>query len=176
MKRAPANLALFLALSLPAQGDEEKIFHLKNGRKIQGELIEETKTTYVIRSATGKLFVAKDQVKSVEAPPVPSKPFLEPDKRRPSEGDDAAVSTPSQTTPSSGSSTPSTSRGSTPLPTSSYTGPLASGSEIESARKALLAVPQVTIEDQAGTTAAREKACDEIMKTCSLGEIGRAHV
>jgi hypothetical protein len=48
---------------------EEKVFKLRNGRSIQGELVEETRSAYLVQVATGTVRLAKETVASIEAAP-----------------------------------------------------------------------------------------------------------
>ncbi len=85
--RLLAVLVLALACTMPAKADEpstgecsEKIFFLKNGRKIRAQLVEENPTQYVIRSPGGRSTLARGDVVRIEEPPT-GRPFLEPPKK-----------------------------------------------------------------------------------------------
>jgi hypothetical protein len=73
---------LVVLLAVPALAGDEKIFHLRNGRKIEGELIDDTPANYIIRLPEGGTTkLAKGMVAKVEdAPPrepPPKKPAPE---------------------------------------------------------------------------------------------------
>ncbi len=48
---------------------DERVFKLRDGRSIQGELVEETRSAYIVQVATGTVRLAKETVASIEAAP-----------------------------------------------------------------------------------------------------------
>lgn len=150
---------LLLAFASAALADgTEKIFRLKNGRKMQGEIIEETTTSYVIRTSGGKTTLPKDLVASVENPPPPPKPFLEPENHPAASPDEPSATAPM--TPSGDDKTPA------PPPTAVSESPLASETEIADAKKQLADVPaSASTEDEKAT---REKALKSVREAVSL--------
>lgn len=80
------RLALVLTVVVAASGPalaEEKVFHLKNGRRVRGDLVEETTTAYVVKTAGGRVTLVRDDVTRIEAAETP-KGVLEPERRKPS--------------------------------------------------------------------------------------------
>lgn len=143
---------LLLVVSV-AHGDAEKVFRLKNGRKIQGEVLEETPTTFVVRSSSGKTTIQKDSIDAVEET-TPDKTFLAPEKPATAE---VTSPTPSATTDPPPPSRPIVGRPSVAS---------ATDSELAAAKKSLAAVPA---EDGTETgKEARKKAIEDLLKKVSL--------
>lgn len=71
------SLVIFAALSCTSAFGEDKIVVLKNGRRIQGELVEENAASLVVKTSGGQLTLDRSGVLRVEEIPK-SKPFLEP--------------------------------------------------------------------------------------------------
>ena len=162
VRRLSLGILLVALAAFPALAENEKVFRLKNGWKVEGELLEETPTSYVVKTAGGKSVLQKRTVASVEDPPPPPKPFLEPEPKKeepPPPDEDAPLP------PSSQPATPDTPAPAAPTPAPSASSPLASDAEIAAMRKALLAVPVPTDADSA---AARNKAIEDIAKTGSM--------
>jgi hypothetical protein len=137
-----------LLVTTPSRADDEKIFHFKNGRKVLAEILEETATNYVVRTAGGRSVFAKDSIASIEEVPAPGKSFLggpaEKPKEKPAAGD------------------------ATPAPSAAE--PLASEAEIASARRALGAVPAENPDDPQAA-GARTRALAAVSDGCPLGAL-----
>jgi hypothetical protein len=164
-----ALAALGLALCAGSVFAEEKVFVLKNGRRIRGDLVSQTADDYSIKTENGKVTLAKSLVQSIEDPPPPPKPFLEPDAPKPLPKDDDDESTPAATrTPAPAPAPVEKTPPSASAPTSSS--PLAKPEEIDKLRKAILALPEVRA-DEPGTETARQSGLDTIAKTTPLAAI-----
>ena len=79
--RLVVSLALVLPFTPRTASADEQVFVLTNGRRIQGELEEETASSYIVRTSSGRTTLPRSLVKSIEAPleqpkapPPPDKP------------------------------------------------------------------------------------------------------
>jgi hypothetical protein len=142
-----------LALALVAQearADGEKVFHFKNGRKATAEVLEETPTSYVVKTAGGRSVFAKDTIASVEDPPTAQGDTFLGGPQAAKPGEKPAPAAP-----------PAANQGPAPL---------ASETEIASARRALAAVPASNPDDpQADQSRARALAA--VSEGCPLGTL-----
>lgn len=168
MMRSRWSLGALIVLGLVASPAEagEKVLRLKNGRTVKGEIVEETRDAYIVKTAGGKTTVQKALVQKIEDPPPPTKPFLNPEPKReepaaPGRPDASPVATP---TPAARPAP------TTPLPAVSKEA-LASEAEIAATRKALRELPAIDPEREEETTAARQKAYDEIKAKAPLGAL-----
>jgi len=115
-------LVSFLVITSIARGDGEKIVHLKNGRSIQGEIVQDDASSYVLKTAGGTTKIAKDAVASVEDVPPP--------------GNDPFAPTPGQTAPRPDGTAPvATVTPTKPAP------PIVPTPDVTTAKKLLLEVP-----------------------------------
>ena len=57
------KMFLLLLLSMMFSNENDRTFHLKNGDKVSGKVINETKISYELQTSFGKVIIYKDEIK-----------------------------------------------------------------------------------------------------------------
>ncbi len=138
----------------------ERIFVFTDGRKVRGEVSEETPTMIVVKTGGGKMVILRSKLAEVtDSPPKPA-PFLEPDEKKKAV---APADEPSAAPRPEPAKAPAPTAG-TPAPAAKAGAPLASPAEVQAIRKEALAIAPLAGD-------AREKALAQLQKTAALATI-----